>query len=65
MADNNRKPEQQKQADPARPSPGQQQKQAQPRPEEVGHNPGGQADKTDQKDHAGQAKPGVASRSDR
>lgn len=64
MADNNRKPEQQ-QADPARPAPGQQQKQAQPKPEEAGHNPGGQADKSDRKDQTGQVKPDGGHRTDR
>jgi hypothetical protein len=41
MADNNRNPQQQN--DQQRPAPGQQQRQGEPRQDEQGRNPGGQA----------------------
>lgn len=45
MAENTRNPPQQPH-EPSRQAPGQQQKQAEPRKAEPGHNPGGQADQT-------------------
>jgi hypothetical protein len=46
MAENTRNPPHQP-SEPSRQAPGQQQKQAETRKPEPGHNPGGQADKTD------------------